>query len=52
MTAKETAIQDIMDDLKQESKCFLSFRKTLNPIMDRIVKSYCKKQEKKESGTK
>lgn len=45
MTAKETAIQDIKDELRQESRCFITFRKKLNPIMKKMVKNYIKLQE-------
>ena len=46
MTAKETAIQDIKDELRQESRCFIAFRKKLNPIMKKLVKNYITLQEK------
>lgn len=49
MTAKESAIKDIMDDLKQNSKCFVSFRKSLNPIMREMVNNYIKLQENAEN---
>lgn len=49
MTAKETALQDIKDDLKQQSKCFISFREKLNPIMKRMVSNYIKLQENAET---
>lgn len=44
MTAEEQAIQDIKDELRSQSKCFLAFRKRLNPIIDHIVEEYIKKQ--------
>lgn len=46
MTAKEQALQDIKDDLRQDSKCFLAFKENLNPIMDELVEDYTKLQEK------
>lgn len=45
MTAKETAIKDIKDELRQESRSFITFRKKLNPIMNFIVKRYLKLQD-------
>lgn len=44
MSAKQAAIQDIKDDLKQQSKSFLAFHKQLNPIMDEIVNTYIQQQ--------
>ena len=44
MSAKETAIRDIKEDLKQNHKSFIAFHKELNPIMDRIVKKQLEKQ--------
>lgn len=44
MDAKEVAIQDIKDDLKQQSKSFLAFHKQLNPIMKKIVNTYIQQQ--------
>ena len=37
MTAKESAIQDIMIDLEKQGKCFIAFRTDLNPIMHSLV---------------
>ena len=48
MTAEQQALQDIKDDLKQQSKTFIAFRKRLNPIMDRIVNHYLNEQEHHE----
>lgn len=45
MTAYQSAINDIKDDLKSSDRCFLSFRKELNPIMKDIVDNAIKKQE-------
>lgn len=45
MTIEDIATQDIKDDLRQHSRCFLAFRKKLNPIMDKLVDNYTKKQE-------
>lgn len=45
MTIEDIATQDIKDDLRQQSRCFLAFRKKLNPIMDKLVDNYTKKQE-------
>lgn len=46
MTAYQLAINDIKDDLKSSGRCFLSFRRELNPIMKDIVDNTIKKQEK------
>lgn len=45
MTVEQQATQDIKDDLWQNSKCFIAFKKKLNPIMKKIVNSYIKQQE-------
>lgn len=45
MTAKQKAIQDIKECLRQESKAFIAFRTELNPIMDELVKQQLKEQE-------
>lgn len=45
MTAYQSAIKDIKDDLKSSGRCFISFRKELNPIMKNIVDNAIKKQE-------
>ena len=47
MTAKGQAIQDIKDELKSEGKCFFSFRKELNPTINKIVDEYLKQQKRK-----
>lgn len=47
MTAKGQAIQDIKDELKNEDKCFIAFRKNLNLTINAIVAKYIKQQEKK-----
>lgn len=38
--ARESAIQDIKEELKRQQKCFLSFHRNLNPIMDILVGRY------------
>ena len=42
--AKEQAILDIKEELSKNHKCFLSFRKALNPIMDLLVESQIEQQ--------
>lgn len=37
MTAQQSAIQDIKDDLRQQGKCFIAFYKELDPIMSYLV---------------
>lgn len=51
MTAEEQATLDIKNELRQSSKCFLAFRKKLNPIMDKLVENYTKLQEEHTHGT-
>lgn len=50
MTARGTAIKDIKDDLMQESKSFLAFRKRLDPIMEKMVSDYIEMQEDIDHG--
>ena len=38
--AKEQAIQDMRESLKEEGKCLLMFRKDLNPVMKNLVDNY------------
>ena len=45
MSPYKQATKDIQADLAKTGKCFLSFRKELNPIMDKIVRTAIKKQE-------
>ena len=45
MSPYKQALQDIHNDLKHNCKCFISFRKGLNPIMKDIVDNAIKKQE-------
>lgn len=51
MTAEEQATLDIKDDLRKRSKCFLAFKKKLNPIMNKLVENYTKIQEEKTNGS-
>lgn len=44
--AKKKAIQDIKEDLMQEGKCFLAFRKKLNPTIGNMVRKYINSQNK------
>lgn len=44
MSAKEIAEQDIREDLKKQSKCFLAFRSELNPVMRRLVREQLHEQ--------
>ena len=52
MTVEELATLDIKDELRQRSRCFLAFRKKLNPIMDKLVENYTKFQEEETHGSK
>ena len=40
MSAREQAVKDIKECLKQESKSFIAFRSELNPIMRKLVKEH------------
>lgn len=44
--AKEKTIQDIKEDLMQEGKCFLAFRKKLNPTIGNMVRKYINSQRR------
>ena len=37
MSTKESAIQDIKEDLKKQRKCFIAFHNELNPVMRKLV---------------
>lgn len=52
MTVEEQATLDIKDKLRQRSRCFLAFRKKLNPIMDKLVENYTKLQDGGTHGSK
>lgn len=52
MTVEEQATLDIKDELRQKSRCFLAFRKKLNPIMDKLVENYTKLQGEQTHGSK
>jgi len=45
MSTKELAIKDIKDDLAKHGKCFIAFRKELNPTMDLLVKRQIEQQQ-------
>ena len=45
MSLYKQALQDIHNDLRHNCKCFILFRKELNPIMKNIVDNAIKKQE-------
>ena len=45
MTAKNLAIRDIKESLRKQGKCFLAFRKDLNPVMELLVSEQLKAQE-------
>ena len=50
-TAKNMAIRDIKEDLKEQNKlnstckCFIAFRSYLNPVMRRLVSEHLKEQK-------
>jgi hypothetical protein len=45
MTAKQKAILDIKQELRDQAKAFIAFRTELNPIMDELVSDYYNKEE-------
>ena len=45
MSAREVALQDIKESLREEGKCFIAFRKNLNPIMRKLVSKHIKDQK-------
>ena len=45
LTAKQQAIQDIKNDLRSSGKCFIAFRKELNPAINRLVRQQIKNQK-------
>ena len=47
MTVEEIATRDIKNELRKHSKCFLAFMEGLNPIMNKLVNNYTKRQEEK-----
>lgn len=49
MTARECAIADIKEDLKQQSKSFISFGTELTKVMNQLVREHIKQQKKKTS---
>lgn len=44
--AKQQAIQDIKEELKEQSKSFIAFHKRLNPIINLLVEHQIQLQEK------
>lgn len=50
ITAKESAVQDIMEDLAIQGKSFLAFRRNLDPIMEELVEKELKAQEDRSSS--
>ena len=44
MTAKDAAIQDMLPELERQNKCFLAFKKELNPAMRRLVRTQLREQ--------
>ena len=52
MSARQDAVRDIKESLKTQGRCFLSFRRELNPIMDQLVEEQIKAQELCQSSKK
>lgn len=44
MSPKDLAVQDIQEDLRNQNKAFIAFRKDLNPIMRKLVSKQLKRQ--------
>lgn len=47
MTARQQALRDIREDLREQGKCFIAFRKELNPIMKELINDQLKRQKHK-----
>lgn len=45
MTAKQSAIEDIKNDLKAQGRCFIAFRRNLNPTMRKLVSCHIREQK-------
>ena len=45
MSAKEQATLDIMADLENQNKCFIAFRRELNPVMRKLVSQQIRQQQ-------
>ena len=43
--AKKQAIQDIKEELARNHKCFLTFRSSLNKVMNQLVKEQLEEQQ-------
>ena len=46
MSAKDYAVKDIRESLEIKGKCFLAFRRELDPIMDSLVEEQIEQQLK------
>lgn len=46
MTAKQQAVEDIKNDLLQQSKSFLMFNRRLDPVMRKLVSRHKEAQRK------
>ena len=45
MTAKQIAVKDIKQELKESRKCFIAFRRVLDSVMNSIVAKQLDEQE-------
>ena len=43
--AKQQAIEDIKNELKNSHKCFIAFLQYLNPVMDCLVSTQLEQQQ-------
>ena len=52
MSVKQLAERDIRESLSIQGKCFIAFRKELNPVMKKLVKNHIKAQQSCQSSVK
>lgn len=46
MSAKDVAIRDMLPELESQNKCFLAFKKELNPAMRKLVGDQLREQRR------
>jgi hypothetical protein len=46
MSAKDVAIRDMLPELESQNKCFLAFKKELNPAMRKLVRNQLREQRR------
>lgn len=50
MTAKQQALKDIHNDLREQGKAFIAYHRELNQVMRQLVSDHLKQQKKKDKG--